>query len=152
MCLCVLSLASYPGLLTPAFVAYSTNAGEGLVKLVIILCRDISGHWVVVWRRSTFPPKTTCATDRNLRPHERSTLGSLGNVFLVQLHLNFLPYGITLLYGTVYAQIPLFLRSLVPKPIIIIPCTFCSSVCVDNNTLMRKSGEECHSSASINTN
>ena len=26
-------LASYPGLLTPAFVACSTNAGEGLVKL-----------------------------------------------------------------------------------------------------------------------
>ena len=27
------SLASYPGLLTPAFVALSTNVGEGLVKL-----------------------------------------------------------------------------------------------------------------------
>ena len=26
-------LASYPGLLTPAFVACSTNTGEGLVKL-----------------------------------------------------------------------------------------------------------------------
>jgi len=26
-------LASYPGLLTPAFVTCSTNAGEGLVKL-----------------------------------------------------------------------------------------------------------------------
>ena len=26
-------LASYPGLLTPAFVACSTNVGEGLVKL-----------------------------------------------------------------------------------------------------------------------
>ena len=26
-------LASYPGLLAPAFVACSTNAGEGLVKL-----------------------------------------------------------------------------------------------------------------------
>jgi len=26
-------LALYPGLLTPAFVACSTNAGEGLVKL-----------------------------------------------------------------------------------------------------------------------
>ena len=26
-------LASYPGFLTPAFVACSTNAGEGLVKL-----------------------------------------------------------------------------------------------------------------------
>jgi len=28
-----LHIASYPGLLTPAFVAASTNAGEGLVKL-----------------------------------------------------------------------------------------------------------------------
>ena len=28
-----LRVASYPGLLTPAFVACSTNAGEGLVKL-----------------------------------------------------------------------------------------------------------------------
>ena len=30
---CTLILASYPGLLAPAFVACSTNAGEGLVKL-----------------------------------------------------------------------------------------------------------------------
>ena len=28
-----LDLASYPGLLTPAFVACGTNVGEGLVKL-----------------------------------------------------------------------------------------------------------------------
>ena len=28
-----LALASHPGLLTPAFVACSTNVGEGLVKL-----------------------------------------------------------------------------------------------------------------------
>jgi len=30
---CGREVASYPGLLTPAFVACSTNAGEGLVKL-----------------------------------------------------------------------------------------------------------------------
>jgi len=30
---CLLGVASYPGLLTPAFVACSTNVGEGLVKL-----------------------------------------------------------------------------------------------------------------------
>jgi len=30
---CYLQLASYPGLLTPVFVACSTNAGKGLVKL-----------------------------------------------------------------------------------------------------------------------
>jgi len=36
------TLASYPGLLTPAFVACSTNAGEGLVKL--ITCSDVPGR------------------------------------------------------------------------------------------------------------
>jgi len=30
---CAYAVASYPGLLAPAFVACSTNAGEGLVKL-----------------------------------------------------------------------------------------------------------------------
>jgi len=30
---CCSEVASYPGLLAPAFVACSTNAGEGLVKL-----------------------------------------------------------------------------------------------------------------------
>ena len=30
---CEIIVASYPGLLTPAFVACSTNVGEGLVKL-----------------------------------------------------------------------------------------------------------------------
>jgi len=30
---CTIILASYPALLTPAFVTCSTNAGEGLVKL-----------------------------------------------------------------------------------------------------------------------
>jgi len=34
----------YPGLLTPAFVTYSTNAGEGLTKLVT--CSDVLGCWV----------------------------------------------------------------------------------------------------------
>jgi len=34
----------YPGLLTPVFVACSTNAWEGLVKLVT--CSDVPGCWV----------------------------------------------------------------------------------------------------------
>jgi len=53
-------LASYPGLLTPAFVACSTNVGEGLVKL--ITCNDVPD----VWRSGTFPEKlqvSECATD-----------------------------------------------------------------------------------------
>ena len=33
VCVCVVCVALYPGLLDPAFVACSTNAGEGLVKL-----------------------------------------------------------------------------------------------------------------------
>ena len=39
-------LASYPGLLTPVFVACSINTGESLVKL--IMCSDIPGCWVDV--------------------------------------------------------------------------------------------------------
>jgi len=37
--LTALDLASYPGLLTPAFVACSANAGEGLVKLSHVVWR-----------------------------------------------------------------------------------------------------------------
>jgi len=33
VCVCGVIVATYPGLLAPAFVACSTNAGEGLVKL-----------------------------------------------------------------------------------------------------------------------
>jgi len=45
-------LALCPGLLTPAFVTCSTNAGESLVKLTI--CSDVPGRWVDVWRSGTF--------------------------------------------------------------------------------------------------
>jgi len=46
-------LASYPGLLTPAFDAHSTNIGESLVKL--ITCNDyIPKHWMDIWRSATF--------------------------------------------------------------------------------------------------
>ena len=39
---CVVCRTFYLGLLTPAFVACSTNAGEGLVKLNS--CNDIPGR------------------------------------------------------------------------------------------------------------
>ena len=42
----------YPGLLTPEFVTFITNVGEGLVKL--ITCNDVSGHYVDVWRCGIF--------------------------------------------------------------------------------------------------
>jgi len=48
-------LASYPGLLTPVFVACSTNTGEGLVE--VITRNDVPGRWVDVWRSGTFPEK-----------------------------------------------------------------------------------------------
>ena len=47
-----LHLASYPDLLMPVFVA---NMGEGLIKL--ITCSDVPGHWMNVWRNSTFLEK-----------------------------------------------------------------------------------------------
>ena len=46
------SVSSFPGLLTPVFVACITNVG-GLVKLVT--CGDVKGRWVDVWRSGTFP-------------------------------------------------------------------------------------------------
>ena len=47
-----IKVALYPGLLTPSFVACGTNAGKGLAKL--IMCKDIPGCWVDVWRSGTF--------------------------------------------------------------------------------------------------
>jgi len=60
-----LLVASYPGLLAPAFVACSTNTGEGLVKL------SRAVMYLDVWRSGTFPEKqqvSECATDRKHRP------------------------------------------------------------------------------------
>ena len=60
------TIASFPGLLTPAFVACSTNAGEGLVKLVTpgtnaggrpSKTRHVqvtSGRNMNIWRSGTF--------------------------------------------------------------------------------------------------
>ena len=46
----IVLVASYPGLLAPAFVACSTNAGEGLVKL-----SHVQWHtYLDVWRSGTF--------------------------------------------------------------------------------------------------
>ena len=42
------TLASYPGLLTPVFVACDTNAEEGLVKL------SCAVTYLDVWRSGTF--------------------------------------------------------------------------------------------------
>ena len=45
-------VASYPDLLTPAFVTCCTIMGESLEKL--ITCKDIRGRWVGMWRSGTF--------------------------------------------------------------------------------------------------
>jgi len=55
-------LASYPGLLTPAFVAYSANAGEGRPGKT----ESRGMTYLDVWRSGTFLEKqqvSECATD-----------------------------------------------------------------------------------------
>jgi len=55
------ALASYPGLLTPAFVTCSTNTGEGLVKL--ITCNNVPGHvkeWHIPSVKQLSEPKKRC--------------------------------------------------------------------------------------------
>jgi len=47
-----LPLASYPGLLDPVFVACSTNAGEGLVKLSHVVWRTWTCGWVAPSRKN----------------------------------------------------------------------------------------------------
>ena len=83
-------LASYPGLLNPAFVTCSTNTGEGLVKLMT--CSDILRHWVDMWRSDIFPEycKWVCywtqpQTLQRLRDwHQAGQSGSLGDISWVQ--------------------------------------------------------------------
>jgi len=68
-CLGYLHAASHYSLFTPAFVTCSTNAREGLVKLVTR--NDVSGRWVDVWKSGTFlekPQVSVHDTDRNHRP------------------------------------------------------------------------------------
>ena len=75
--------ALYPGLLTPVFVACSTNAREGLVKL--ITCSDVPGCWMDIWRSGTFPQVSivsTLATDRGVTKQPTSV--SLVDVSRVQ--------------------------------------------------------------------
>jgi len=74
-------LASYLGLLTPAFVTCSTNAGKGLVKL--ITCNDIPGR-VEEWH---IPGRTMSAlpiTNTDCRTTEHLTSDSLGDDSWVQ--------------------------------------------------------------------
>jgi len=60
-----MTVASYPGLLTPEFVTCSTNMGEGLVKL--ITCNDV----LDVWRSGTFPEQVSALLIANTDHGER---------------------------------------------------------------------------------
>ena len=76
------SVASYPGLLTPAFVTCSTNVGEGLVKL-IVCCDILDIGWtcggVAYSQKTASMYISQCSTDHNYRPQmtEWSTSDSL---------------------------------------------------------------------------
>jgi len=72
-------VASYPGLLTPVFVACSTNMGEGLVKL-----SDIPGHveeWHIPRKAAS---KWVCYRSPTRTVTECSTSDSLGDVSWIQ--------------------------------------------------------------------
>jgi len=79
--LCMIFVSSYPDLLTPAYVACSTNMGEGLVKL--ITCNDRPGC-VEEWH---IPGKTVSAlpiANMDRRTTKCATSDSLGDVSWVQ--------------------------------------------------------------------
>jgi len=76
-------LASYPGLFTPAFVAYRTNVGERLVKLSHVqwptwTCGGVAHSWKN-WSECALPIANT-----DPRTTEHSTSDRLGNVSWVQ--------------------------------------------------------------------
>jgi len=75
-------LALYPGLLTPAFVACSTNTGEGLVNW------SCAVTYMDMWRSGTFLEKPQASAlpiaNTDCRTTERSTSGSLGDISWVQ--------------------------------------------------------------------
>jgi len=77
-----MTLALYPGLLNLAFVACSTNVGEGLVKL--ITCNDLPGR-VEEWH---IPGKITSdalvITNTDHRTTEHSISDSVGDLSWVQ--------------------------------------------------------------------
>ena len=107
---CITHLASYPGLLTPAFVACSTNAGEGLVKLV-----KCARTYLDVWRSGTFI-LYSCkvafwiqATSPRLSDVERSVV--LWSVFAI---------------GSTLAYLLLFLECATPPHVQVCHCTWFS--------------------------
>ena len=78
----MMDLALYPGLVTPAFVACSTNTGEGLVKLIHAMT------YLDVWRSGTYPEKSQASAlpiaNTDCRTTENSTSDSLGDVSWIQ--------------------------------------------------------------------
>ena len=84
------------GLFALALVICSTNAGEGLVKLVT--CSDVHGHWIDMWRSGTL--QVIMSVLLITTTDHKVTSGSLGdhprwNVPL--LHTSTQPLGTSLL-------------------------------------------------------
>jgi len=83
-------IASYPGLLIPMFVTFSTNVGEGLVKLSHVQWRnDVPGH-VEEWH---IPGKTsaTQTVKRLSAQHQTVFQHSLGSEAALQLYRSTVP-------------------------------------------------------------
>jgi len=64
-------LASYPGHLTPAFVACRTSVGKGLVELIARNDVHVPGYCLDTWRSGIFSEQSQvskCTTDRKRGP------------------------------------------------------------------------------------
>jgi len=77
-------LASYPDLLTPAFVTCSTNTAEGLVKLGHVQWRTWTCRGVAHSRKNNKWVSALLITNTDRRTTERSTSDCLGDVSWIQ--------------------------------------------------------------------
>ena len=77
-------LALYPGLLTPAFVTHSTNAGEGLIKLSHMQWRTWTYRRVAHSQKNHKELSALPIANTDCRTTERLTSDSSGNITWVQ--------------------------------------------------------------------
>ena len=78
------SVVSYPGLLTPAFVACSTNNGEGLVKLSYVqwctwMCGKVAHSWKNSKEVNALPRLQTWTVERLSTRHQTVLATFLGS-------------------------------------------------------------------------
>ena len=74
------NITSYPGLLNPVFVACSTNAGEGLVKLGHVVWRTWTCGGVAPSRKNSKKASALPIVNTDRRTTEHSISDSLGDV------------------------------------------------------------------------